>query len=82
MRTLGRAGVVGGGAPLARPFIVVPFTDADPLWVAGAEAEAEPDDTTPFTLGVVAVAPALCGEDVVASSPTRLLLLSAFGFSG
>ncbi len=82
MRMPGRVGVVGGGAPFARPFTAVPLTDANPLWVEGAEADPEMDDTVPFTLGAVAVAPALCGEDVVASSPTRLLLLSAFGFSG
>ena len=82
MRIPGRVGVVGAGAPFARPFTIVPLADVDPFWVAGADADAETDGTVLFTFGTVVVAPARCGEDIVASPPTRLLLLSAFDFSG
>ncbi len=69
-------GVEGGaerGAPLGRPLAVGPLCE---LRAAGADTEVGSEPLTPF------VEPARCGEDVVASSPTRLRLLSAFGFSG
>ena len=81
VRTPGLLGVVGAGTPFARP-LAVPFTDADPLSAVDAGGEAETEEVMmPFVFGT-AVAPARCGEDDVASSPTRLLLVSALGFSG
>ena len=79
VRIRGVEGGAGTGAPLGRPLTVVPFCEPR---AAGADAEdGIVEAADPLTL-VPVVAPARCGEDDVASSPTRLRLLSALGFSG
>ncbi len=84
MPVVRRRGVAGGtwaDAPFTRPF-VRPFIDTDPLRAAGAETDVgRVEAELPLGLSPV-VGPARCVDDETASSPTRLLLLSAFGFSG
>ena len=73
LTTLVRIRGVDGGAipPFGRPFAV----ESIPLSAAGADVEEEIEDP------LANEAPLRCGEDDVGSSPTRLLLLSAFGLS-
>ena len=82
VRIRGVAGVTGADAPFARPLVVTPLVDVIPFRTAGADVEvANVEVADPLTF-VPVTAPVRCGEDDVASSPTRLRLLSAFGFSG
>lgn len=71
-------GVEGGTGPFGRP-LAIPFVVAEPL--GGAEEDEGGVTVDPLTFDPE-VAPVRCGEDDMASSPTRLRLLSALGFSG
>lgn len=83
VRTRGVTGGARAESSLGRPWVVGPLEEEVPLLSdAGAETEVERVEVAEPLTFVAMEALVRCGEEVAASSPTRLLFPSLFCFSG